>query len=136
MADLAYRGIGIRFVATVLDTIVLVAIGYLIAMPTGMTTASGFALQGGPAALWFLIGLAYFVLLEGTFGWTLGKRAVGIEVLTEEGESIDYRDSLIRNVLRVIDGLFFYLVGAVFVFLSDEQQRLGDRVGNTVVVSA
>lgn len=136
MTEMEHRGVGIRFVATVLDTIVLVAIGYLIAMLFGMTTASGFNLQGGPALLWFLIGLAYFVVLEAEFGWTLGKRAVGIEVRTEDGGSIDYSNSLIRNVLRVIDGLFFYLVGAVFIFLSDEQQRLGDRVGDTVVVSA
>lgn len=135
MTDQNYGGLGVRFVATILDTIVIVAIGYLLAMLTGMTTASGFNLQGGPALLWFLIGLAYFVALEAEFGWTLGKRAVGIEVRTTDGGSIDYGDSLIRNVLRVVDGFFFYLVGVVLILLSDEQQRLGDRVGNTVVVS-
>lgn len=135
MTDQDYGGIGVRFVATIIDTIVLVVIGYLLAMLTGMTTPSGFNLQGGPALLWFLIGLAYFVVLEAEFGWTVGKRAVGVEVRTEEGGSIDYSDSLIRNVLRVVDAFFFYLVGVVFILLSDEQQRLGDRVGDTVVVS-
>lgn len=135
MTDLAYRGVGIRFVATVIDTVVLFLIAYVIAIPAGATTDTGFSLQGGPAFLWFLVGLAYFVVLEAQYGQTLGKRLVGIRVATEDGGPIDYRASLVRNLLRIVDGLFFYLVGAVLIFVSDREQRLGDRIGDTVVVS-
>jgi uncharacterized RDD family membrane protein YckC len=136
MTELEHRGIGIRFVATVVDTAVLFVLGYLIAMLTGSTTGSGFSLQGLPALAWFAVGLGYFVVLEAEFGQTLGKRLVGIEVVTEMSEPLSYRASLVRNVLRAVDGLFFYLVGVVLIYLSDEEQRLGDRVADTVVVSA
>lgn len=135
MPDLEYRGIGIRFAAIVVDTIVLFVIGYLIAALMGSTTGSGFSMEGAPAFLWFLVGLAYFVVLEAEYGQTVGKRLTGIEVRTDAGEPLDYQASLVRNVLRIVDGLFVYLVGAVFIYLSDEEQRIGDRVGDTVVVS-
>jgi len=41
-----------------------------------------------------------------------------------------------RNILRIIDGLFAYLIGAVLIWRSDKQQRLGDSYAMTVVVKA
>jgi hypothetical protein len=36
----------------------------------------------------------------------------------------------------VIDGLFAYLIGAVLIWRSDKQQRLGDTIAERVVVKA
>lgn len=41
-----------------------------------------------------------------------------------------------RNVLRLLDGLFFYLIAAILVWTSRNRQRLGDRVAGTAVVRA
>lgn len=136
MSSLEHRGNGIRAVAVIIDFVVWVAIGYVIAVATGSTTGSGFDLEGLPAVLWFLSFFAYYIVLEGQFGQTVGKWAVGLTVVRESGNPIDYRDALVRNVLRIVDGLFFYLVGAILVYRSETNQRLGDSVGNTVVVSA
>jgi uncharacterized RDD family membrane protein YckC len=130
------RGVGIRFVAQVVDLVLLFAVGYVIAAATGSTTGSGFELEGGPAFLWFGISAAYFVALEGAYGQTVGKRLTGIVVLTETGDPIDVRDSLVRNVLRVVDGFVLYAIGVVLILLSDRNQRFGDRVADTVVVPA
>jgi uncharacterized RDD family membrane protein YckC len=54
-------------------------------------------------------------------------------VALETGEPIDWQASTVRNVLRLIDGLVFYLVGMIVIWLSDKQQRLGDRLAGTVV---
>jgi len=59
---------------------------------------------------------------------------VGIRVVDEEGDEIDLAGAVIRNLLRLVDGLFFYLVGALFAFSSPRGQRLGDRAAHTVVV--
>lgn len=136
MAQLQHRGNGIRAAAVIIDLVVWAIVGYVIALATGSTTGGGFELEGGPAFLWYLSFFVYYVVLEAQFGQTLGKKVVGIKVVTESGDPIDYRASLVRNVLRVVDGLFFYLVGAIFVYRSADAQRLGDRVANTVVVSA
>lgn len=135
MSEREYQGNGIRAVAVLIDMVVWAAIGYVIAVLTGQTTGAGFDLEGLPAFVWFLSYFGYYIVLEGQFGQTVGKMAAGIEVVTESGEPIGYRTSLIRNVLRVADGLFFYLVGAIFVLRSDSKQRLGDRVGETYVVA-
>ncbi len=43
---------------------------------------------------------------------------------------------VIRNVLRIIDAVAFYLVGAFLIWRSDKKQRFGDSVAKTIVVKA
>ncbi len=59
-----------------------------------------------------------------------------IKVVREDGGKIDMNQAFIRNILRIIDGLIAYLVGAVLIWRSDKKQRLGDSVAKTVVVKA
>jgi uncharacterized RDD family membrane protein YckC len=61
---------------------------------------------------------------------------VGLKVVKEGGEPLDWQASIIRNILRIIDGFFFYLVGAIVVWTSKKKQRLGDMAAHTLVVSA
>lgn len=130
----AYAGLGRRFVAQVVDVVLLVVVGYGIAIATGSTTPTGFDLQGGPALLWFAVSWLYFIGLEAHTGQTLGKRLAGIAVEDADGGPIDWRASLVRNVLRIVDWVVFYALGTVLIILSDRNQRLGDRVASTVVI--
>jgi uncharacterized RDD family membrane protein YckC len=59
---------------------------------------------------------------------------VGIRVVGEDGEHATFGAAVVRNLLRFVDALFFYLVGAVFALTSTRGQRLGDRAAHTVVV--
>jgi uncharacterized RDD family membrane protein YckC len=129
-------GVGRRAVAIIIDTILLMIVGYVIALFTGGTTGAGFNLQGAPALLLVLIALAYYVVMEKTSGATIGKRVMGIKVVKQGGEPLDWQAAIVRNVLRIIDGLFFYLVGAIVVWVSKNRQRLGDMAGHTLVVRA
>jgi uncharacterized RDD family membrane protein YckC len=81
------------------------------------------------AAIFFL----YLWLLEASFGATLGKAMVGIRVVrtTERNPIAAFA---IRNLLRVVDGLGFYLVGAVVAGCSKINRRLGDMCAGTVVI--
>lgn len=129
-----FVGVGKRAVAIIIDTIVLFVVGYAVAMVTGETTTAGFNLQGGSAFLLFGIALAYYVVLETTLGGTLGKKALGIRVVKLDGSPLDWQASIVRNLLRFVDGFFFYLVGAICVWTSASKQRVGDRVAGTAVV--
>jgi len=130
-------GVGLRAVATVIDTALLSVVGYLIALPTGGTTAAGFHLRGVPFALWLVVALTYYIVMEAHSGATFGKRLVGLKVVKqEEGATLSWQDSIVRNVLRLVDGLFFYLVAAILVWTSPTGQRLGDKIAGTVVVRA
>ncbi len=130
----ALVGVGWRFAATLVDGIIFVILGYILALFSGGTTADGFALTGAPALLWLLIGLAYYVVMEAMSGATVGKLACGLRVLKTDGSPCDWQASLVRNLLRIVDALVFYLVAAILVWTSPQRQRLGDRVGETVVV--
>ena len=129
-------GVGRRAVAILIDMVVLFIVGYLIALATGATTSAGFNRQGGPAFLWFGVVFAYYIVLEATSGATLGKRAMGLKVVKESGEPLDWQASIVRNILRIVDGFFFYLVAAIAVWVSKKRQRLGDMAAHTIVVSA
>jgi uncharacterized RDD family membrane protein YckC len=80
-------------------------------------------------AIFFL----YLWLLEASFGATLGKAMVGIRVVRMT-ERTPLAALAIRNLLRVVDGLGFYLVGAVVAGCSKIHRRLGDICAGTVVI--
>lgn len=127
-------GLGRRFVAQVVDIVLLIIVGYGLAIATGSTTPTGFELQGGPALVWFGVSWLYFIGLEARSGQTVGKRLAGIVVEAADGRTIDLQASVVRNVLRIIDFVVFYALGVVLILLSERNQRLGDRVAGTVVV--
>lgn len=140
--ELRYVGIGRRAAAIIIDGFLLMiayfALGTLIGTLTGGTTSTGFSLSGGPAFLLFglslVVGFGYFIYLEGTYGTTLGKRLAGLKVTMEDGAPCTVSAATVRTVLRIVDGLFFYLVGAILIGTSAKKQRLGDRIADTVVV--
>ena len=82
----------------------------------------------------FAFYIAYYTYLEGTRGQTIGKMITKIKVVREDRKSIDIDQAFKRNILRVVDGLFAYLIGAVLIWRSDKQQRLGDTIAKTIVV--
>lgn len=81
------------------------------------------------------LSLSYFFLFEALRGQTIGKRAMGLRVQLAEGGPAGMNGISARTVLRLIDGLAFYAVGALIAGLSgSRRRRLGDWLGGTVVV--
>ena len=136
-------GIALRFVAVLLDAvIVLLPLTIVVGLMTGggySESGAGYANAGvdvGGNAFWLLLalGVGYYVVSEATTGMTVGKGIVGIRVVGEDGRHVTIGAALVRNLVRIVDALFFYLVGFVFAAMSPRQQRLGDRAAHTVVV--
>lgn len=130
---------GRRVVATFVDGIVLGMLFSLMAYAFG-----DFAVQQGtweaglgglPAFAFGLMALAYYILMEGYLGQTVGKMIAGIKVVGENTNEVPgLGPATIRTVLRIVDGLFFYLVAFITVLASSKRQRLGDMVAHTQVV--
>jgi hypothetical protein len=58
-----------------------------------------------------------------------------LRVIQQSGRPIGLFESMGRNLIRIIDMLpGFYLIGAVCIFVTRRQQRLGDMVAGTLVV--
>ncbi len=91
------------------------------------------------AVVVFLIVLVgWYVVPETVWGQTPGKRLVGISVVDTNGNDISAGDAVMRNVTKILGGssLLFVLVGVVLIADSRDNQRLGDRMADTLVVQA
>jgi len=140
-------GIGTRFSAGVLDSILLFLI-YCVFIVTVMIVlpfrpldliespgANAWAL-----AVLILVGFAiywgYFAFFEWVMnGQTPGKRVMEIRVVKEGGGPIGFPEIAIRNLLRAVDGLGFYVVAGISMFVTKKVQRLGDLSAGTTVIS-
>ena len=130
---------GRRVLATIVDGIVLSVAFWVMSALFGSASAEGgqvgASLSGLAALAIFILSVAYFIVLEGYLGQTVGKMLLGIKVVRENtGEVSGIKAAIIRTVMRLIDGLFAYLVAFIAVLASQKNQRLGDMLANTLVV--
>lgn len=128
---------GRRVVATLIDGLLL---GLFVPASEMQDGPSGFDLTSlsakGSLALG-LFALAYYTLLEGLTGRTLGKWLTGIRVVdAQTGGRPGLLSGLVRTLLRLIDGAFAYLVAMIVVVNSKNRRRLGDMAAKTLVVRA
>jgi len=79
--------------------------------------------------------LVYGFLLEGLYGYTPGKYLLGLVVIKPDGSNCTIGASILRNLLWIVDALpTFNLIAMVSILLTDDNQRVGDLVADTVVV--
>jgi uncharacterized RDD family membrane protein YckC len=83
---------------------------------------------------WAIATLFVFAFLEGRYGATPGKWMLGIRVLGTYLRPCGFGRGLVRNLLKVVDGFFNFMVGVLLVALTENWQRVGDLAARTVVV--
>jgi uncharacterized RDD family membrane protein YckC len=131
---------GRRVLAIIVDSLVLAVLFWVMSMFFGTSSVEGGAASASLGTLgtfaYLIVSFAYFTLLEGYLGQTVGKMLLGIKVVREDsGEVPGLGAAAIRTVLRIVDALpFAYLVGFIAVLISGKNQRLGDMAANTLVV--
>lgn len=137
-------GIGSRFIALLVDYLIwipgILIVGRLFAyfLPS-LSAFNKLSEQWAFAIYLFLIFLfnwGYFTLFEAFWnGRTPGKRVARIRVIERSGRPIGLFESMARNFIRYVDQIpFFYAVGAIAIFVTEEHQRLGDLAAGTLVV--
>lgn len=140
-------GLGSRAAAYLLDQLILtlanvIVVIILLVLLTGSASFSALSdeltsiIFGVAIVLLFIINWGYFVFMEFYFGGkTIGKRALGIRVIQENGHSLTLLSSFIRNFLRIVDSLpASYLTGLLMIFFHPQHKRVGDLVAGTIVV--
>ena len=133
--ELTLAGVGSRFSAALIDFLIQVAL--LTALGVAFLIGGDFGGWGDAAfaLLAFLLFAGYDVLFEVlASGRTPGKRLNGIRVVRVDGSPVRFLTSAVRNVLRLVDILFFYLVGIVSILVTRRNQRIGDLAAGTLVV--
>lgn len=125
-------GFWIRSLAYVVDWLLRVAIVFVVGI---VFSASGIG-QGLTLVIYFLMEWFYPVFFEvWRSGQTVGKKALHLKVINDDGTPITFAASLIRNLLRVVDFLpGFYVTGVIASLCNRQFKRLGDLAAGTVVV--
>jgi len=141
----ALAGAGSRAAAYFLDVLIMSVVCQMLL--NVLVYAFGLLLSafGADGAAWaaailalgsFALYIGYFIFLEWLMnGQTPGKRLLQIRVIKQGGYALRFFDTLLRNLLRVVDFLpLFYGVGLTSLLLTRDSQRLGDLVAGTLVV--
>ena len=141
-------GIGSRFIALLIDTLIQIAILIVLGLMLG-GLGYGFRdqLRGLPPSVgpwivaiailfYFVLVYGYYIVFESIWnGQTPGKRLTHLRVIKDSGQPITAIDAVGRNLLRIVDQLpFGYGIGVLCAWISPQSKRLGDYVAGTVVV--
>ncbi|MBS1505026.1 MAG: RDD family protein [Bacteroidetes bacterium] len=154
-----YTGFWLRFVAAIIDGLILGVVNWVILAPIlaaiGFSAAGGFPFSGltNPdqldvaalvASLTAMFGVAWLVqkivdllyhsLLESSkFQGSFGKVALGIIVTDTNGNKLDFTKALVRNVCKFISSAIL-LIGYIMAGFTEKKQALHDIIAGTLVV--
>ena len=156
---MSYAGIGQRFLAALIDGIILgIPIGIISSVLSAMmavrvihrTGGKDTSFNPGMAAdaigtflagfgmimiISFLLTWAYFALMESS-GWqgTVGKKIMGIQVTDLNGARISVGRATARLVVKAcLSGWF--LIGYIMAFFTQRKQALHDLIAGTLVLT-
>lgn len=140
---MVYASISRRFLAAVIDNFILsVGFGMLAVPVIAAVAVSGYVeweahvalLFVAALVLWGLMTIVYFPVTEALYGQTLGKRMLGLVVVTEAGLAIGAKEAIIRRLPYLLNVAI--LLDGIFMFVGHKRQRAFDHVASTVVIRA
>ena len=132
--ELTLAGLGSRAIAGTVDLLLkALLLACVLVLLLAVLGIDGALVIVPAAALAMLLYDVAFEVLAG--GRTPGKRMSGLRVVRSSGRPVDVTASVIRNAMRLIDGLALsYLPTIVSILVTQRNQRLGDLAADTVVI--
>lgn len=144
--SLPYASLQLRIVAFILDILVLISFGMLFAAAAGAYLVVDSRINDGNlsdrapyvAVAIFLSYLfafipLYHVLMWTWWGQTVGKMAVHIKVLDENGDRISLRRAAVR-LLGYAASVLPLFTGLIMALFDRRRRTLHDRLAGTVVI--
>jgi uncharacterized RDD family membrane protein YckC len=151
-----YAGFWLRFVAVIIDGIIisvlrafvivpiLATMGYGLSqeLPTDMENpdqimnlvAMIMAVGGIVTLVSTVIWVLYYTFLESSKMQTsIGKLALGLIVTDENGGKLDFSKALVRNLCKIISGMIM-CIGFLMAGFTEKKQGLHDIIAKTLVV--
>jgi uncharacterized RDD family membrane protein YckC len=133
LAKLASRGLALA--VDLLVQMALLVAGVLVLSGTALFVDDALATAIG-LVFYVLVILGYPVAFETfTRGRSLGKMAMGLRVVREDGGPVRFRHAFVRGLLGVVEiWLTFGTVALIASLASAKGRRIGDYLAGTVVV--
>ena len=151
-----YAGFWKRFLAYIIDAIVLSIVSMILVIPffimagigamgsdsdygNGAGVAMMMAMLGGYILIAILLvmvaGWLYYALMESSAkGATLGKMALGIKVTDMNGNRISFGRATGRYFGKIISGLIIY-IGYIMAGFTQQKQALHDIMAGCLVIN-
>jgi len=128
-STMAYAGFGKRLLAVILD-------GIILSLPAvGLGFAFSFGSSGGSGPN-ILLAIVYEALLIALWnGQTIGKLAMGIRVVTADGQPVPVGMAFARAGMKIVSGAALGL-GYLWMLWDPNKQTWHDKVAKTYVVKA
>jgi len=151
-----YAGFWLRFVALIIDSIVLWVAGAIIMFPLMGAMGIGAMLRGmngpygpgmGPAQMVPFISMIFrFIFISAVLRWlyyallensswqaTLGKKALGLEVTDMDGRRIGFGRATGRTFGKIISAFILY-IGFIMAGFTEKKQALHDMMAACLVI--
>ena len=140
-----YGGFWIRFVALVIDGILLAVVNGILTVPLrlvgigGMMTDSAAAFGAGMGLLGFsilvsmAIGIVYNVYFISTRGATVGKMLLGLKIIRSDGSPVSAGRALGRYLAQFVSGMILG-IGYIIAAFDSEKRALHDHLADTRVI--
>lgn len=126
-----------RAVGYIIDVLVMFLALMVVSIFSMVVSLGSISGMGPLLVAYFLLVWGYGAFFEGLFnGQTIGKRVMGIRVVSDQGMPITGAQAVLRNLVGTVDGPvpFFYLAALASMMLTRRFQRLGDLAAGTMVV--
>lgn len=127
-----YAGFWIRVLASIIDSLIIgVAVSILLSM-LGMGPATGF--NNGSSMVNTLVTIGYMIYMTYKFEATLGKKALGLKVVSADNNRLSLGQVILRETVGKIVSAIILMIGFIMVAFSDKKQGLHDKIANTLVI--
>ncbi len=128
-------GLGSRFIALMIDLVLVTGLSGVIAQLTRGTLPGALGIVAQAFAM-LVLTWGYHVYFEIRHqGQSPGTRIAGIRVVDGRGLPLSLEQSFVRNVVRTLDALpIGYALGALVCQVDRYHRRLGDIAADTLVV--
>jgi uncharacterized RDD family membrane protein YckC len=128
-----FRRLFAYFLDQVIIAILIVA-AIIVSITVSLGSSAGIGLI---LVAYFLLSWGYQLGLEAMFnGQTLGKKALRLRVVSDQGVPITAAQAVVRNLVGAAEGLipFWYMLAISSMVLTKKFQRLGDLAAGTMVI--
>ena len=135
-AQIAYGGFWIRLVAYIIDAILLSLAMGVVGSVAGVNVFATDMENYNPTAnlISLVIGWLYFALLESSErGATVGKMAMGLRVVTDQGQRLSFLNATGRYFAKIISAIIL-CIGFIMIAFTDRKRGLHDMIAGTLVV--
>ena len=131
-----YTGFWIRFVAYVIDMIVIYAVASLLnTLSFGLLNKQvDFPILGEESLSYVIVMFTYFISMTYFFSQTLGKMIMKIKVETNRGDKLNLADVVYRELVGRLLTIFLAYIPYIAVAFINKKKGLHDFIADTVVV--